>query len=112
MARSKGAGAKRKAESQADCCGEECCGNGSSCCGVPVAGCCEVQAVVSVDSRGQMVLPKDVRSQLGIQGEDKLAVVSWKNGEKVCCLTLFKVSELADSLRKTYGPMLAEIVRA
>jgi antitoxin PrlF len=93
------------------CCGEDCCGSGASCCGVPATGCCQVEAVVSVDARGQMVLPKDVREQLGIHGDDKLAVVSWRREDRVCCLTLFKVDELAESMRKTYGPMLAEIAR-
>jgi AbrB family looped-hinge helix DNA binding protein len=39
-------------------------------------GCCGVEAVVSVDSRGQVVLPKDLRAAAGIKAGDKLAVVT------------------------------------
>ncbi len=33
--------------------------------------------MTSVDERGQMVLPKDVRDKANIKPGDKLAVVSW-----------------------------------
>jgi antitoxin PrlF len=31
------------------------------------AGCCQVEAMVSVDEKGQMVLPKSIREKAGIQ---------------------------------------------
>jgi antitoxin PrlF len=94
------------------CCGEDCCGGSSSCCGMPAVGCCEVEAVVGVDGRGQMVLPKEVREKAGIRADDKLAVVAWKKGDEVCCLTLLRVDSLAEAIRTAYGPMLSELVRA
>ena len=36
---------------------------------------CKVEAVVSVDERGQMVLPKELRDRARIRAGDKLAVV-------------------------------------
>ena len=97
---------------------EECCG-GAGCCGtvaVKTAGVgpggCEVEAVVSVDARGQMVLPKELRQKAGIGPDTKLAVVAWRQGETLCCLTLHKVDELAETVRKTFGPMLTEILRS
>ena len=36
---------------------------------------CKVEAVLSVDERGQMVLPKDVRQKAGIKTGDKLALI-------------------------------------
>jgi AbrB family looped-hinge helix DNA binding protein len=35
-----------------------------------------VESIVSVDERGQMVLPKDIREKAKIRPGDKLAVVS------------------------------------
>lgn len=93
------------------CCGSDCC-SGGGCCGVPATGCCEVVAVVGVDGRGQMVLPKAVRQQMGIRADDKLAVVLWKKGDTPCCLALMKVDELAESVRRTYGPLIGEIARS
>lgn len=66
---------------------------------------------MSVDGRGQMVLPKDVREMAGIGADSKLAVVAWKCGEEFCCLGLVKAEDLAEEVRRSYGPLLREIVR-
>ena len=44
------------------------------------AGCCKVESLISVDERGQMVLPKDLRDKAGIKPGDKLAVISMGTG--------------------------------
>ena len=98
-------------EGRNGCCGDDCCGSSAGCCGLPGPGSCAVEAVVSLDARGQMVLPKDVRERFGVKAEDKLAVVAWSQGGRPCCLTLLKVDELADAVRKTYGPILKDVVR-
>ncbi len=72
-------------------------------------GCCAVEAVVTVDSRGQIVLPKELRSRAGIRAGDKLAVVTMVSGEKVCCLSLMKVEELAGTVREVLGPVAREL---
>jgi len=56
--------------------------------------CCTVTAVVSVDERGQIVLPKELRDQVHIKAGDKLAVVAVGDPEKTCCLMLMKTNEL------------------
>jgi antitoxin PrlF len=106
----KSKGAKKEIDPDDACCGPDCCGSGSGCCGLPSPGCCQVEAVVSVDSRGQLVLPKEVRDEFEIRSEDKLAIVSWARDSKPCCLTLLKVSDLADAVRRAYGPVLREIM--
>jgi AbrB family looped-hinge helix DNA binding protein len=68
-----------------------------------------VDAVIGIDGRGQMVLPKEVRDSVGIKAGDKLAVVSWKRGDEVCCLSLVPASALEESVRRAYGPLLREI---
>jgi antitoxin PrlF len=72
--------------------------------------CCKVESVVSVDERGQMVLPKDIREKANIKAGDKLAVVSYagKNG-KTCCLTLVKVDDLSDLVKQMLGPVFKEV---
>lgn len=76
---------------------------------VPLAAnCCKVESIVSVDERGQMVLPKELREKAGIKAGDKFALVSWdKNGE-VCCLYLIKTDFLAETVKDFLGPMLKE----
>ena len=77
-----------------------------SACGCsPVTG-CKVEAVLSTDDRGQMVLPKDVREKAGIRTGDKLALISWEKGGSVCCLALMKVENLNDLVRDVLAPVL------
>ena len=44
---------------------------------------CRVEAVLSIDSRGQIVIPKEVRRRAHIRDGDKLALVSWMNQNEV-----------------------------
>lgn len=66
-------------------------------------GCCTVEALISVDERGQMVLPKDVRERLGLRGGDKLALATIERDGAVCCLVLTKAEALADAVRSALG---------
>ena len=68
-----------------------------------------VDAVLSVDERGQMVLPKDIRQRAGIKPGDKLALVSYENGGQVCCLWLMKTEQLLGSVRESLGPLMTAL---
>jgi len=72
--------------------------------------CCQVEAVVSVDERGQMVLPKEVREKANIRAGDKLAVISWAEGCTCSCISLIKADELAGMVKQRLGPMMNEII--
>ena len=81
--------------------------NGPSCdCG-PIHG-CRVEAVLSVDERGQMVLPKDVREKAGIRTGDKLALIGWERDGNICCLALMKVENLSGLVKDVLGPLMHE----
>jgi antitoxin PrlF len=75
------------------------------------SGCCGVEAVVTVDARGQVVLPKELREAAGIAAGDKLAVVSLKSGERLCCLALMKVEELAGTVREVLTPVASMLIK-
>ncbi len=72
--------------------------------------CCKVEALVSVDDRGQMVLPKELRDKANIHAGDKLAVVSWEKDGRVCCISLTRAEELTEMVRATLGPVMKEIL--
>jgi len=72
--------------------------------------CCKVESLISVDERGQMVLPKEIRDKANIRPGDKLALVSWEKDGKVCCFTLIKVEEFTDMVRGLLGPMMEEMI--
>jgi len=67
---------------------------------------CRMEAVLSIDERGQMVLPKDVREKIGIGPGEKFALISWGKNGKICCLALTRVENLSDAVRDVMGPMI------
>lgn len=73
------------------------------------ATCCNVEAVLSVDERGQMVLPKEVRQKAGIGTGDKLALISWERNGVVCCLALMKVGNLSGMVRGVLNPLVQDL---
>ena len=81
-----------------------------SCCTPEGTSGCRVEALVSVDDRGQMVLPKELREKANIRTGDKLAVTSWQKDGRVCCIFLTKAEELTDMVRATLGPVMKEIL--
>ena len=72
--------------------------------------CCRVESVVSVDERGQMVLPKELRKRAHINTGDKLAVIAMEKDGKVCCLSLIKVNDIEPMVKEMLGPIMKEIL--
>lgn len=75
----------------------------------PSSGGFQVEAVLSVDERGQMVLPKELRTRAGIKPGDKLTLVSWEKDGQICCMSLLKTDVFADMVKDFLGPMMAEV---
>ncbi len=74
-------------------------------------GCCKVEAVIGVDERGQMVLPKEVREKADIKPQDKLAVIGVENGGGYCCLVLMRAEKLEETVKNILGPMVKKIIQ-
>jgi AbrB family looped-hinge helix DNA binding protein len=79
----------------------------AECC--PPVSCCKVEALVSIDERGQMVLPKEAREKANIRAGDKLAVISWERDGQSCCLTLMKAEALTEMVKGILGPIVGDI---
>jgi antitoxin PrlF len=73
------------------------------------AACCRVESLVTVDERGQMVLPKTVRDRAGIRAGDKLALTLHERDGRVCCITLIRASELSSMVERVIGPVMGEL---
>ncbi len=69
-----------------------------------------LETVVSVDNKGQILLPKDLRQKANIKTGDKLVTIAGcdENGE-ICCLILVKAEIFEKSVKETIGPMLREV---
>ena len=85
---------------------ERCCGPTGK-----EIGCCKVESLISVDERGQMVLPKEIRDKANIRAGDKLAVISWEKDRRVCCISLIRVEDLTEMVKGMLGPLMEEILQ-
>ena len=71
--------------------------------------CCKVESLISVDERGQMVLPKEIRERANIRPGDKLALISWEKDGKVCCISMIKAEDFGNMVKGLLGPMINEM---
>jgi AbrB family looped-hinge helix DNA binding protein len=82
---------------------------------ISMTGCdvdsCRIDAVVTMDSKGQIVLPKDLREKAKFKPNDKIAVVATEKNGEVCCIMLMKAEKLAGAVTKTLGPLLKGITK-
>ena len=73
--------------------------------------CLKVQALVGIDDRGQMVLPKEIREKAGIRGGDKLALTTIEREGKICCIFLTKSDDLVQTVQTTLGSVARDLIR-
>jgi len=73
--------------------------------------CCKVDAVVTIDSKGQIVLPKDLREKAHLKPDDKLAVIGCEQNGETCCIMIIKAERLGNSVKTMLGPMFKEIFK-
>lgn len=71
--------------------------------------CCRVEAIIRIDDRGQMVLPKEIRERANIRAGDKLAMVTWEKAGKIWCVSLIPSGDLSDMVKERLGPMMDEM---
>jgi len=78
---------------------------------IPKSNCCKVESIISIDERGQLVLPKDLREKAKICGGDKFAVITWGNDNDVCCISLVKTDAFINGIKDIFGPMMKEMFK-
>ena len=67
---------------------------------------CRIDAVITMDIKGQIVLPKDLREKANFKPNDKIAVVACEKQGEVCCIMMIKAERLAGAVTKTLSPLL------
>jgi len=71
--------------------------------------CCKIDAVVTVDAKGQIVLPKDLREKAKIKPNDKLAIIGFQRDNEVCCIVMLKVDALENTVKNLLGPVFKNV---
>jgi AbrB family looped-hinge helix DNA binding protein len=74
-------------------------------------GCCRVDAVVTIDSKGQIVLPKDLREKAKLKANDKLAVIGCERDGEMFCIMMVKADDLGKTVKTMLGPTMKEIFK-
>lgn len=72
---------------------------------------CRIDAVVTMDAKGQIVLPKDLRERANIKPNDKIALVASEKDGEVCCIMMLKAERLVGAVTKTLAPLLKGIIK-
>lgn len=67
---------------------------------------CKVESLISVDERGQMILPKELRNKADIKTNDKLVLVSYERQGEICCMSLIKADALSGVVKGMLGPIM------
>jgi AbrB family looped-hinge helix DNA binding protein len=86
-------------------------GDPESCCGPDgrPTGLCNLEALVNVDDRGQILLPKDLREKAKIGPGDKLAVVTCEEDGEVTVIALIKSNNIAGMINDFIMPKLGPL---
>lgn len=77
----------------------------------PEANGANIEAVVSFDERGQLVIPKDLRKKYNLKAGEKFALVSCNDKKgNLCCFTLIKTDHLKGMVKQFLGPAFQSIL--
>ena len=74
-------------------------------------GACRIDAIITMDAKGQMVLPKDLREKANFKPNGKIAVVACEKQGEVCCIMMIKAEKLGGALSETLSPLLKGVIQ-
>jgi AbrB family looped-hinge helix DNA binding protein len=73
--------------------------------------CCKIDAIVTMDTKGQIVLPKDLRERAKLKPNDKLAIVGFERDGEICCFVMLKADALGSSIKNMLGPVFENALK-
>ncbi len=73
-------------------------------------GCCHIEGVVHVDSRGQIVLPKGLRDKMNINEGDRLIVVGMREKGELTSISLMKADKMDNMVRIALKPIMKSVI--
>ncbi len=71
---------------------------------------CRIEAILTVDERGQIVIPKEVRDSARMGAGDRLALVSCMKDGDTCCVMLIHADQLTTMVRSALLPVMKDII--
>lgn len=55
-----------------------------------------LDALISINEKGQMVIPREIRKKADIKTGDKLVIITFEKEEKIVCIVLIKAEEFKE----------------
>ncbi len=83
---------------------------GATCSPAGNESCCTVEAIVSLDDRGQIVIPRELRERFGLTPGDKLTITAWEKNGEVCCLNIIKAARLEEMVKGVLAPVMSDLL--
>lgn len=74
------------------------------------SGCCHVEGVAQIGDKGQIVLPKSLRVEMGLREKDKLIVIGMRDKGKVVSISLIKANAMDGMVKIMLKPVMKEIL--
>jgi len=68
--------------------------------------CCKIEAVVTLDAKGQILLPKVLRERARLNPGDKLAIVAMERDNTFCCFVMVKTEALGVTVKNMLGTLI------
>ncbi|MBI4303024.1 MAG: AbrB/MazE/SpoVT family DNA-binding domain-containing protein [Chloroflexi bacterium] len=69
---------------------------------------CRIEALVTIDGRGQMVIPKEVRETTDIHAGEKLVVFTRQKEGEVCYIFLVRAEDFAATIENSFKRIVDE----
>ncbi len=76
-----------------------------------LTSCCKVEAVVTVDNKGQILLPKELRNSANLNTNDKMIAISLLANTESPIIVLVKADMLGDIIKNFLGPALSDLFK-
>lgn len=71
----------------------------------------KIEAILTIDSKGQILLPKELREKAKLKAGDRLVAIAGCDEEgEICCFILVKAEILDNEVSRIISPMLREVV--
>lgn len=83
---------------------EECCSSEEK-----DVSCCKIEGIVQIDSRGQIVLPRDLRKDAGLTEGTKLVVVRLQSKGEIAGIYLYKTDGFNIVVKDHLKPVMKEV---
>ncbi len=66
---------------------------------------CKIESVVTLYSKGQIILSKNLRERAGFEANGKIALMSFEKKGEVCCVLMIKAERLGEAMAKALSPV-------